>query len=575
MATYYEISKSVRITNAEPIDGDRYLAKDIAARQKLLVAGTSVVRAHVGLQVFVADARTTQESDDGVPAYSKLYLLKAISPDDIWEEIPTGEVGVSKFIDLLDTPDSWPGSDGTNYIVEIDYSGGAGNEKLKFTATKTAYNQNFGDTSSMPADSTADGGANSAGISPDLARIDHSHDGKYYTKSEINTKLDAVNAGIKYIWDTKDSIDGTFSDEEQGLLKDSTVGTTSEIVCNSGAWVDMGVYKYDGTNACWTLLYVMGGGTADTTAEKVKMHSTGGNEFTVTKDLGGYKSGNVVSIDNDVYSVLKKLLVSPVDPTLNPPAVISITEDIPTSGLVEVGTSLNGGTSNRGFSATLDKGNINGWDSSGGAISVDQVGNLKTGVLSMSGGFQGTIGDLSGDATYGANVATASYDTEAGSTPVYDSNGTEYTAFARTISKSLSISVTGGYNVVAGMFSDAEKANITANATVSGIKPTNTFMMSTSSVTKTGYNLEKDKKWVIMLVQGTYSKDDVVNDDASLRKLEIVNSGGDVFTNHSTTSVSTIQLRNDANQSITYTYIAREMGSLTNPDGAGIVKVKR
>jgi hypothetical protein len=202
MATYYEISKSVRITNAEPIDGDRYLAKDLAARKKLLVAGNSVVRAHVGLQVFVADARTTQESDDGVPAYSKLYLLKAMSPEAIWEEIPTGEVGVSKFIDLLDTPDSWPAS-GTNYIVEIDYSEGAGNEKLKFTATKTAYNQNFGDTTSMPSDSTTDGESNSAGTSLDLARIDHIHDGRYYTKSEVNIKLDAINAGIKYIWDTK------------------------------------------------------------------------------------------------------------------------------------------------------------------------------------------------------------------------------------------------------------------------------------------------------------------------------------------------------------------------------------
>jgi hypothetical protein len=54
MGKYFELNKSVRITNAAPIDGDRYLADTIADRDKLITDG----RAFNGLQVFVISNST-------------------------------------------------------------------------------------------------------------------------------------------------------------------------------------------------------------------------------------------------------------------------------------------------------------------------------------------------------------------------------------------------------------------------------------------------------------------------------------------------------------------------------------
>ncbi|MCK5788101.1 MAG: hypothetical protein KAH32_03835 [Chlamydiia bacterium] len=77
MASYYEISKSVRITNADPIDGNRYIADTLADRDNLVTPLEGVVRAHNGLQVYVV-------------AEEKLYLLVDINdvPNALWKEIP-------------------------------------------------------------------------------------------------------------------------------------------------------------------------------------------------------------------------------------------------------------------------------------------------------------------------------------------------------------------------------------------------------------------------------------------------------------------------------------------------------
>ena len=65
MGNYYEITKSVRITTSDPIDGDRYIADTIAVRDSLV----SNNRAHNGLQVYVKDT-----IGDG-SMVSKLYIL--------------------------------------------------------------------------------------------------------------------------------------------------------------------------------------------------------------------------------------------------------------------------------------------------------------------------------------------------------------------------------------------------------------------------------------------------------------------------------------------------------------------
>lgn len=82
MASYYELSKSVRITNADPIDGDRYIADTLSDRDKLVTPIEGVVRAHDGLQVYVK-------------ADKKLYLLVDINaaPKALWKEIFLGSGG--------------------------------------------------------------------------------------------------------------------------------------------------------------------------------------------------------------------------------------------------------------------------------------------------------------------------------------------------------------------------------------------------------------------------------------------------------------------------------------------------
>lgn len=78
MASYYELTKSIRITNAGPVDGDRYLAANTTVRDNLISQG----RAFNGLQVFVQDI-------------GKLYILEDKNVPT-WTEIPIGAAGGDK-----------------------------------------------------------------------------------------------------------------------------------------------------------------------------------------------------------------------------------------------------------------------------------------------------------------------------------------------------------------------------------------------------------------------------------------------------------------------------------------------
>jgi hypothetical protein len=69
---YFNLPFSIRISNDNPIDGDRYIANDIAARNQLVTDG----RVHLGLQVYVVDE-------------GKLYICKNLSPIT-WEQ--TGDI---------------------------------------------------------------------------------------------------------------------------------------------------------------------------------------------------------------------------------------------------------------------------------------------------------------------------------------------------------------------------------------------------------------------------------------------------------------------------------------------------
>ncbi|MCK5788358.1 MAG: hypothetical protein KAH32_05140, partial [Chlamydiia bacterium] len=84
MGNFYDISKSIRITNADPIDGDRYIAQTTAIRDLLLRddGPAGVIRAHEGLQVYVKDS----VGDNLPPLIPKLYILIDLA-NEIWVEL--------------------------------------------------------------------------------------------------------------------------------------------------------------------------------------------------------------------------------------------------------------------------------------------------------------------------------------------------------------------------------------------------------------------------------------------------------------------------------------------------------
>ena len=124
MGNYLELTKGVRITKKDPIDGDRYIAADINRRDEYIVED----RVHNGLQVYVLSEK-------------KLYLLldKDSTPPD-WEEITFGASSATGNLKSDGTVDMDSGYWGTN-AQSLATSG-------MIEATSVVHT----DSDSMPAD---------------------------------------------------------------------------------------------------------------------------------------------------------------------------------------------------------------------------------------------------------------------------------------------------------------------------------------------------------------------------------------------------------------------------------------
>lgn len=565
MANYYELTKSVRITTDGPIDGDRYVAATIADRDLILTND----RAFNGLQVYVVDA----SSDPAISAGPVLYLL-IDKTTPVWNQIPLispgGELGASNFIELHDTPADWTTAlDGS--IVTVSKNG-VDPEALTFTQAQDAFNRAFGISSEMKELPRLD--SSGAGVTDKIARIDHDHAGLYYDKDEMDTKLAAVNAGIKYIWDNQDEIkiespggDGTgYIDGEQGLLKDSaTVGDTGGNNTCLGDWTTEGdkavyQYQYDSVtpaNSCWKFLYSLGATGADT-ADKVNIHSNGQDDIiTVSKGLGGYGAGQTINADDNVFNVLKTLLEETVNPIVTDSAKITITETIPVSGNVEVGTDLAGG-----FNATINEGNISSYDPANlpNKVNIDQVGILNTGSASGDGGFNVSGVTVTGKAILGSQSVTASYDSQLETTPVYDSKGAVYTGITRSTSKSLVVSVNGQFLLGWGTVSDT--ANLPKTRANLQALPGSRIFPSSGTITGEVFdNFTSPLKTIMFVVlEGTYTIAQAKAKITMLNRSTNENhfDAGDVFVNPETI--------NDAGgTSRTYSVVYRNLNVVSAP----------
>lgn len=81
--TYFELPIGVRISNTEPIDGNRYIAEDLPTRD-LLIPG----RAHNGLQVFVeSEKKLYILIDVSVPTWVEIGLESNAVENILWGEL--------------------------------------------------------------------------------------------------------------------------------------------------------------------------------------------------------------------------------------------------------------------------------------------------------------------------------------------------------------------------------------------------------------------------------------------------------------------------------------------------------
>jgi len=562
MANYYELTKSVRITTSGPVDGDRYIAADIAARDALITKN----RAHEGLQVYVLDS-------DGA-GKPQLYILETLGTvaSSVWSTISTKD-GVKTFIELTDTPDDWTtASDGS--IVTVDTTGAE--TKLKFTDALSAFNKDFGTTTEMAGGSTPTGTpakANSAGdASTDkVAKIDHHHDGRYYDKDAVDDKLAAVNAGIKYIWDDKSEIESEkpaagYKDGEQGLLKDASTGDAQgNTVCGGGTWADQTVYQYNATDTCWKELYTIGGNDTGY-ANLVQTHDGPDNpaSIIVSEAIGQYSAGEKISSSDNVYNILKKILEKVLPPTIKSAASIGMNF----SGVaraVEVGTDL-AGTAN----PSVSRGTVSSYDPNSLPDKVDviQVGALdaaQSAIASAVGGY--TIAGLgvTGEAVFGTNSIVISAGTAVEAAPIHSSDGQVYTSpsIPRSITRSQKITVIGRSQVAYGTkFSTGSATPTFPNDRTTVMAETGKRLMdSTMSAISTALSQNTDPAgftWIFVTLKGTLTA------EQARAKVRVYDTDtNDQLFDVGTLQVATFSMNDAGSGTMPYTTVYRNAGNWT------------
>ena len=560
MANYYELTKSVRITNAGPIDGDRYIAADLDARNELITKS----RAHVGLQVYVLDS-----DGSGTPQLYILTLLGTIITS-VWDTISLKD-GVKKFIELDDTPADWStAQDGSIVTVAPD----GASKKLVFTDALSAFNKDFGATVDMAGGDTptgTDNKANDAGAigSDKIAKIDHHHDGRYYLKTTVDDKIAAVNAGIKYIWDDKTEIDaeapgGGYQDGEQGLLKDSTTGTTTSVTC-TGAWESDTVYQFDLTNTCWKALYGVGGGGAGF-ADEVETHSGAYNDksIIVSEAIGQYTAGEKIPSDDNVYNILKKILEKVLPPTAAGAAITQSFTGV--SGVVEIGTDLAGL-----FSPSVNRGTVSSYDPADlpNKVNVIQVGDINGAVSTLSGatgGYTITGLSVSGAAQEGSNKVNSSFGTFVEAAPIYDSAGTLYSSSSipRSLTKTFTTTTTGySYMAYGTKFSSGATTPPFPNNRTTVLAENNKGLIGASMAAIDTVLVQNTDAagftWIFVTLKGTYTVAE------ARAKVRVYDKGtNDQMLDTPTTQVATFNMVDaGGTNSMPYTTIYRDTGNWT------------
>jgi len=480
---FYELTKSVKITGALPVDGARYL---VANEGERLALASTLKTAFVGLQVFQANTK-------------ELWVAKEVdltAGTSTWQKIAVGETSIDPsqilFTDLGDTPGTY--TNNSDKILSVGTGGGivfhnklasdllvtqdvintllsdatdkplsAKQGKLlkayidgkepKFTKN-TAFNKNF------PAVGTTGlidiSGVSKTGASDVVARADHDHAGIYYDKTEVDGMIISASKGIKYTWDTTDEMaaETGMVEGEQGLLN-STVGSGSPVICTGDTVQERAVYRWDtSSSGCWSFMYLMdaahnhdgryepknvniqehiakidGENPHNTRATDVTLGKDDSFDYLATMQVGGINAGDPVDNDTDVYTLLKDILAPVLKPTLgtSPNVVLGLDLKVPNVNVYEVGSSVSAIFKKDGgadlFITSFNKGTI---INKSGPSTSDLVGNINGTVFSNpvgSGMPTDPNGTVSGVMPFGGMSYKVAANTLRGDAVYYDSNG--------------------------------------------------------------------------------------------------------------------------------------------------------
>jgi len=410
---YFQLPDGVRVAKNLPIDGDRYIADNIAARDVLVTNQ----RVFTGLQVYVTGG-TAEEIG--------LYVCKTLVE---WDPVATVWEKVGSSIDEL------------NDIGDVNITNIQSGDTLVWDNGQWVNTGDTSDTLLAGSGITLDSGTSG------FITIENSKYVSGFTIDSLSNQLDIELADgthfpvdLGYLVDTDSYVcGGTY---------DAVSGGTIHFVTNSG-------YSFDVTGISNASLDSLSDTTLTNPQDNEVLVYTGGtwvnssftygnddwidNDLTATVDVGGVSSGDIFASGTTFEELFIEILAPEIQPSLNPSNSVTLAGYTPTH--VEVGTYLS-----FTLSHSYNQGIIDSKDSH---TDVPYTGSESG--YTYSG--DGTVNASSGVVTHTAttlNTWSVDLDYYATSGTYYTSRGTESHIFdsihLNTGSTSDSGTITGYYN---------------------------------------------------------------------------------------------------------------------------------
>jgi len=395
MANYFQLSNGVRVASNQPIDGDRYIAVNLAARDNLV----TINRAFEGLQVYI---------ESGDTANTGLWLLTKLgsnSATTVWERIDIG--GVS-------------GSTNLSGLTDVTISNINSGDTL-------VYNNGIWINSAVTETTLSAGTGISLTPSPGFIRIDNSKYVSGFTINTLNNQLTiqladstSFTTDLGYLVDTDSYVcGGTY---------DSRSGGTIDFVTNSGyTFAVTGISNASMESLSDTniisptdnqILVYTGGTWVNSAATAAGENDWIDSNLTATKSAGGVNVNDFFASGTTFEQLFRAILAPTIQPELgsNPSATIT---GVNTS-YIEVGE-----TYNMTLNYTFNQGTINSRENYPTDHYIPRVGSVSSVTYSGSGTVNSSTGAVTGTATVGTMSWSVRVDYNSGTTPYYDSDNVE------------------------------------------------------------------------------------------------------------------------------------------------------